>query len=122
MKTRLNPFSERAVLIAGQCEAMSLMQADIALDDARRYIWLKQFSGASEDALRRELGDVREALAKGLEIAGTLDGMPPMEAEEVILEARIYLWMTAFARVPSSMFAMQLQAHNELANTDRPVN
>lgn len=122
MKERLNPFSERAVRIAGLCDGMSVIEADITLDDARRYIWLKQFSGASDDALKRELGDVRNTLAKGLEIVGALDGLPPMDAEEVILETRIYLWMTAFARVPSSLFAAQLRAHVELANTDRPVN
>ncbi|GAB6051719.1 hypothetical protein JCM17960_05390 [Magnetospira thiophila] len=37
----------------------------------------------------------------------------PLEAEQVFLEVRAVLWMADFAGIPESMFARQLQAHDE---------
>jgi hypothetical protein len=93
------------------CESLTLIEADIALDDARRYLWLKQFSGASDAALKERLKNPHMDIA--MQIADRLEGISPLEAESIFLEARCSIWMAEFAAIPESIFARQLHAHNE---------
>lgn len=105
-------FGELAAALARECEGLPLIDADSALDDARRFLWLRQFSGASTKALLEQL--TSEHLETGLRIADLLDGkVSPMEAENVFTEARAALWMSTFANIPDSLFAHQLRAHAE---------
>lgn len=103
--------------IAGDCEGLTLIEADIALDDARRFLWFKQFSGASDQALKERLSGPQ--LAAATRIAERLLGVvTPLEAERVFHEVRTILWMSDFAAVPESLFARQLQAHEERCQQD----
>ena len=106
--------SELALRITDECAGLSLVEADIALDMARRYIWFRAFSGASDETLEKELaGGAYFPLAR--RIVSHLDSIAHhhLEAEPVILEARIALWMQGFARIPGSLFAQQWQAFHE---------
>ena len=74
--------------LAGECMGLSLIEADTVLDNARRYVWLRSFSGASNDALDREIAGVPN-FAVSRRIVDHLDGIVThMEAEQVFLEAR----------------------------------
>lgn len=106
-------FSEIAVRLANQCAGLSLIDADRVLDDARRYLWMRRFSGISKEALMRELASPH--LETALRIGGELDGaVTPFEAEAIFTEARLYLWMETFAEVPGSLFSEQLRAYLEM--------
>lgn len=98
--------------IADECEGLSLIDADIALDDARRYLWLKQFSGASDKALKERLAGPQLMVAARI-AERLVSFVTPLEAEQVFLEARTALWVAEFAAIPESLFARQLQAHHE---------
>ncbi|MBF0247992.1 MAG: hypothetical protein HQL36_07965 [Alphaproteobacteria bacterium] len=98
--------------LVGECEGLTLIDADIVLDDARRYLWLKQFTGASDEAMLERLAGPH--LTGAARIAEQLVGVvTPLEAEQVFLEVRTVLWMAEFAAIPESLFARQLQAHDE---------
>jgi hypothetical protein len=99
-------FSERTIAIAEHCEGMSLIEADICLDDVRRFIWIRQFSGASREALEKELAPVPVAY----EIIDAIGEATPLDAEELFLEVRLYLWMSTFIRVPQSQFSQMFEA------------
>ena len=107
-------FSEIAVKMAGQCAGLSLIDADRVLDDARRYLWMRRFSGISKEALMRKLASPH--LETALRIGGDLDNAmtTPFDAEAIFTEARLYLWMEAFTEVPGSLFAEQLRAYIEM--------
>lgn len=109
---KLKSFSGEALKIAAHCQGLSLIEADQALDDARRFIWIRQFTGASQAALEKELNP----LANAIEIIRTLEDVTPLGIEKLFLEVRMYLWMQNFARVPGSLFAKQLQAHSEVSD------
>lgn len=114
-------FTELAADLAKECEGLSLIDADRALDDARRFLWLRQFSGASRDALFA--GMISDHLDTARRIADRLDGIvTPMEAETVFLETRTLLWMKTFAAVPGSLFAHQLRAHVERHDPDEKLH
>ena len=107
--------SALALHVAGECAGLSLIEADIALDIARRYLWLRAFSGAAGETLDDELaGTVHFAVAR--RIVSRLDGSGDphhLDAEQVLLEARLALWMQNFARIPDSLFAQQWRAFHE---------
>ena len=103
-------FSDRARAIAEYCKGMSLIEADICLDDVRRFIWIRQFSGASREALEKELTPVPIAY----EIVEALDDATPLDVEELFLEVRLFLWMGTFARVPNSKFSRMFEAFIEM--------
>lgn len=106
-------ISQLAVKLADECAGLAMIDADRALDDARRYLWIRRFSGVSKDALMRELAGSH--LDTALRIAGHLDSVvTTLEAESLFTEARLYLWMKAFAAVPESLFAKQFEAYAEV--------
>ena len=73
--------------LAGECVGLSLVEADMTLDNARRYVWLRSFSGASNDALDREITGVPN-FAVSRRIVDHLAGIVThIEAEQVFLEA-----------------------------------
>lgn len=114
-------FTELAATLAQECEGLSLIVADQAMDDARRFLWLRQFAGTSKEALFGAM--ISDHLDVAKRIADRLDGIvTAMEAESVFLEVRCLLWMRTFAAVPGSLFARQFKAHIERQDADPKIH
>jgi hypothetical protein len=103
------------------CDRLSLFEADLALDDARRFIWIRQFSGAPDLAIKDQLSELRLDVA--LEIADRMiDIVSALEAESIIMEVRVAIWMAGYAAIPGSLFARQLRAHRKQCSRQNPVH
>ncbi|RCK41960.1 hypothetical protein [Thalassospira profundimaris] len=103
-------YADAAVDLAEQLDDVPLMIADVVLDDVRRYLWLRQFSGASKQALI--LGMTTEETEQAIQIANSLDGSVTLnEAEEIIHEARAIMWGATFSQIPRSHFAKSILAN-----------
>lgn len=100
-----------ALAVVAQLDDLpDLMAADLALDSARRYLWIARYSGQPLDALlaveNPEIGEASRAIARLLEGRGaSLE-----EAEAVLTQARMLAWAAFYAAVPSSPLAATLQA------------
>ncbi|MEX1034409.1 MAG: hypothetical protein WDZ54_00525 [Sneathiella sp.] len=95
------------------------LECDEILDDMRRYLWFKRFTGASDEMILEHLKDA----AFAFEIAQELAPFNIIDAEEIILEARLGLWMQNYARVPGSVFGRQVLANTgEHLNEVKPVD
>lgn len=98
-----------AIDLADECDGLSLIEADRALDDARRALWLRHFSDAPVGELVAPSDRPGASVAR--QIALRLDGVVTvLEADPVLLEARIVLWSRRFDRETAAALADQLRA------------
>lgn len=107
-KDQLDGFPAFAVELAQECAGMTLLDADRALDDARRYLWMWHFgSGPKNDP-------VPPLLAAAHRIASRMHGVfAPLEVDDQLLEVRLYLWACYFESKQGSRFKEQLTASGE---------
>lgn len=108
-------FSESAARIGDLCKNMSLIAADRALDGARRFVWMRQFTGTSNRVLMGQLAneELDVIATKTAEILGLLRSMSIEQVEHALFEARLLLWMRAFGQASGTLFAEQLKAYME---------
>lgn len=102
--------------LADKVRALGLIEADRTLDEARRIVWMLSFSGGGDSAVREFV----DPPALALEIAAQLGQVTTLEADRIMLEVRLCLWMGAFAARPYTTFGKQLAAH--LERQERPAD
>ncbi|MAL80661.1 MAG: hypothetical protein CMN55_16410 [Sneathiella sp.] len=95
-----------AVRIVDKLAGRKFLECDEILDNMRRFLWLKRFSGASDEMVLEHLKDA-SIIA---EIAQEIMPFSILDAEEIIMETRLALWMQNYARVPGSVFGRQYLA------------
>lgn len=82
----------------------SLLVADATLDEARRIAWMARFSGVIGGQASHVLGSHEYAVA----IFDKLKTLSIEDADLVIADARVALWMQHFAAQEGSAFARSL--------------
>lgn len=115
--------AERQALIAGladqiaiELRPLSILAADVLLDEARRFTFTKVYSGFSDEKVRGSLGTHDRALP----IAARLEGLSLGEAEQAIALVRRTLWPAHFATVPGTKFGREFAAYMEGAEHAEP--
>lgn len=88
-------------VIVQSLASLALREVDRALDDARRVLWLKGFSGEPLTAAIEAACPSAPALA----ILPLLDGKTVHGVDALLTEARFLVWMTAWSGVEGSAFA-----------------
>lgn len=90
-----------------------LLDADVILDEARRFALTVNFSGFSPERITEELrfGPIPSEFAKHYE------GLSATEIMHVDGMVRLHLWPAHFATMPSTKFGAQFQAYMERAAT-----
>ncbi|MCF8468014.1 MAG: hypothetical protein K9G33_11470 [Sneathiella sp.] len=108
-----------AVRIIDKLVGKKLLECDEILDNMRRYLWFKRFTGASDKMIMEHLKNASIAA----EIAQELAPFSIIVAEEIIMEARLAIWMQNYARVPGSVFGRQfLASSGEHLSEVKPVD
>lgn len=105
-------FDDRLGRIADIVEGMALIDADRALDDARRLVFGMLFQGGDGGELADALGCCDEARA----VAAALDGLDLDRIVEALEWVRRAGWAARYAAVPGSRFAREIAARMGLAN------
>ena len=99
-------FCPRVHQVAEICAGVPLLEADKALDDARRIAWMKVFAGMAEEVCLATLKPSRLALT----VALVIDRLTVPEIEDLFSDVRAFLWMKEYAAFPKSAFGQQLRA------------
>jgi hypothetical protein len=84
-----------------------ILLADGLLDEARRFLLTKIFSGASDELIIKQLGTPPESLG----IAGRLLGLSVVEVLGVDSLVRTSLWCAHFATMAGTRCAQQFDAY-----------
>jgi len=79
---------------------MNHVEADRALDDARRLLWQSVFSGEPPEAVNAVVSPSPAAAA----IATILSGAPLVVGDRLIYDLRLAVWSTRFAADPFTLF------------------
>jgi len=107
-----------------QLSSLKLFIADALLDAARSIAWLMHFAGVSKDAAAAQLGcaPIDDIAVQVFEAA--FEGRSLADVDAIALHVRTALWMAAFAALPQSAFAQQLDAcmHNAAVEQRRKLN
>ncbi len=93
--------------IAIGLSAAPLLESDFALDEARRFMFTKVYSGFRDAQVQAQLSTPPAALA----IAAKLEGTSLNEAQEVLAMVRRTLWSSYFATIPETKFGREFAAH-----------
>lgn len=99
-------FGADTFALVGCLAGLKFVDADRMLDEARRVLWSIAFAGATLDGAMRILDPPAPARA----VAELLKDRTVLETEKLLLDARLFLWMQNYARVPGSRFGQQLAA------------
>jgi hypothetical protein len=95
--------------IAALLRALPLLEADVVLDEARRFAFTKVFSGYSDDSVRSTLRPAEIVLA----VASWFHGIDLDETQKAIALARRTLWSAHFAAMPETKFGREFAAYME---------
>lgn len=101
MKREPEILARLAGEIAQSLAAYAIVDADVVLDEARRLVFLVQFSGAGIDECIERLAVPAEAVV----VARKFEGFTIEEVGIVVPTARYALWVANFATLPDSAFA-----------------
>lgn len=113
-------WSRLALAAAEELVGLNLLAADMVLDEARRLAHMRQFAGITIDKAQEIL---KAPDAAAVRIAMRIADRSLVEVLAIIDEARTFIWMGNFARIPSSAFGQQLAAFQERQqDPDRPLN
>ncbi len=108
----------RIVQDTGACLVdLNLIAADAALDEARRFVWSQRFSGDGAEAVKGHLKPSDVAL----KIIAILSPLSIAEVEQVAFNLRCHLWVSSFARIPSSAFARQYLNYAATVHEEAPT-
>lgn len=83
---------------------MTFLQADRALDDARRLVWLSAFSERGDTEVTSEVNPS----AEGMEVARRLDNLLMPQVSAVLESARVVIWGRTFAAIPESRYGREM--------------
>jgi hypothetical protein len=87
--------------------AAPLLEVDFALDEARRFMFTKVYSGFRDARVQAQLSTPRAALA----IAAKMEGTTLDEAQEVLAIVRRTLWSSHFATIPETKLGREFAAY-----------
>lgn len=94
--------------------SLDMKQAEEAIEDARKVIWVSAFSGASTSAAAQIYARSPVATAMAADLAGrTL-----LQIEEVLQELRFGLYMNAFGAIPGTRFGALVTEAIERGDVD----
>lgn len=85
---------------------LPLLEADRALDDARRLVALKVMAGWPDEVIRDQV----QPAAAARDLAATLGGLNIPEATRLVERMRTVVWAFAFHDDPGSTFGRYFQA------------
>lgn len=85
---------------------LGLKAAEEAIEDARKIVWVTQFSGERRDAVA--VLYARSAVADA--VAGALEGRSLLEVEDILQELRFGLYVNAYGALEGSRFGAMMQA------------
>ncbi len=96
-------WSEGALTVAQQLAGLDFLTGDGMLDEARRVLLMHIFSGLGLEDCAEQLKVPRKAL----DIARLMGDQSLSQVAATIEEARMFIWMGNFARLPGSAFMQQ---------------
>ncbi len=100
------PADKATELIAQILEGMALIDADRALDDARRFAFSCVFEGGDQDELGAALDCSDEARA----IASAMSGLHLHEVVDTLETARMAAWRARYNELPESRYGRAIRA------------
>lgn len=98
--------TEIARLLYARLLALDIKQAEEAIEDARKIMWVSTFSGASRSAASELYA--RTPIAAVL--AADLEGRSLLEVEAILQELRFALYVNAYGAMPETRFGSLMSA------------
>jgi len=97
-------LTETALELINSLSRNNLKTANDLLDQLLFYRWSKQFSGASDDAVKEHLKDHKTVL----KLSSVVADASLLQLNEIILEARLAIWMNTYSSIPNSLLSKRM--------------